>query len=465
MVYLLAFTLTTLSLIVFYRSYSLLRAGAAFILPFAAMVFSMRVSVGLGILPLLDLSNITFVGESLVDHLVGVTDPILYIRQAISHLIALAILFFGMHFSPYKSRQSFLDRQEAFSPYLLVGLAWLAIGILSYVKFFVLGPGLDLLRETQLFHSSVESAVAHRIEGRRQLELGQGTSLAMLGSYIFFPIAAFFFRKIRMSFGTMLCVVCFICSLAYTVQTRQKAPPLLTVITFLGIFFTSRNKTGSNKSFKALPRVIFVTAVAVPLGILSYGFNFGLGASEAVSSFLIRTFIVPGAAEGYFYYVFPENAGFRGIEKVFYMPAPLVAERVGDYSVEDVAVLATGDRFSANASFIAVAWSGGGYAGVALGALAFCLATILLDLWMRKLGYNDRIAVLALSVPAVNALTSGAIVDYISTGGMIIPFFITASVTFILHATKRYSPLRVMQPAPDRADLPGLNLDPGFKHF
>jgi len=65
-----------------------------------------------------------------------------------------------------------------------------AFALFSYIRYFLLGPGLELLLSYKLFYESPSAAVADRNYVKEVLSLGQGAFLASITAYTILPVLA-----------------------------------------------------------------------------------------------------------------------------------------------------------------------------------------------------------------------------------------------------------------------------------
>lgn len=84
-----------------------------------------------------------------------------------------------------------------------------------------------------------------------------------------------------------------------------------------------------------------------------------------------------------------------------------------------VALAATGDIFSANASFVAVGWSAAGYWGVISASIALFGSLRILDIFSLRLPKNLRLGLHLMTFPAFMAMVSGSIIDFYDKGGAV----------------------------------------------
>lgn len=291
------------------------------------------------------------------------------------------------------------------------------IGSLAYIRYFAFGPGFERLISTRLIFDSVTAAVAHRMEA--YASNGEGAYMAQLAANVAFPLAAMGFALAR---RTSPIVMFAALSLAYGYQTRQKAPLIAPLVTYTLIYIGSREK----KKKKKLPLAKLSAVGAAIFGalIFLYTANFGLSVTQAVASNLIRGLLIPAATETNFFSTFPDTFGHRGLWRSLYIRMDNAAE--DDVSVYQVAKSATGIEFSSNASFLAVGWSGLGYAGVLIVSLIVVGLLYSIDrMYTMNLPPIDHGTFIMLAglclAPAALGLTSNGVADFLTNGGFINP--------------------------------------------
>lgn len=396
------------------------------ILAVTCIGFVMLDSIGLALAPYLPLESIQYLPNPVFR--IRDQNTELYFRQLFAHwiflffaLIGLLIEFFWLRKKPdskfhYEHISEYINKK-----YALWGFLFLFLGIAASIKYFFIGPGLELLMNTKLLFSSTAGAVASRSEVRDTVQFGQGAYLALLASTTIFPLAALFYIKSKLREKKIFIFVCFFLSFAYAFQTRQKAPLLATILSY-SLLIISYKQIKKDLNLNAVRRFV-IPALFLGLigGVILYSVNFGLSLSTAVISVFARLFMIPGATETNFFTVFPDYYDFRGLTRVFNIP---LKQANNDVSIYDVAYMATGDYFSSNASFLAIAWSGFGYVGVMIISSLFIGALLLLDRMLLKVDEVLYLGVLSLSFQSIIALVSGSLLNYISWGGMIFPLLV-----------------------------------------
>ena len=310
-----------------------------------------------------------------------------YIRQAISHWILMGVFCFAL-LLPKNIFLINVGKFALFRPPMWRGILIL-LAILGYTRYFIFGPGLGTLLETNLIYFSAEDAVAARSSANANF-YGQGAYMAAVVAYIILPVL-FASRvligqkreKIQRPAGYFFEISCFfLLSFIYAFQTRQKAPIISTVLIYLLLHIcrssrASQEKFGREARGKYVQKALMFGGGIFSLAIALYVLVFGMSVLDSIFATITRVLFVPTATEANYFYAFPDILSFRGlidsyIIRVFNPPG------VSGVSIYDVAIAATGNEFSANASFLAVGWSGFGYLGVLLVSISLCFGLLVL---------------------------------------------------------------------------------------
>jgi len=423
-----ALTLAASSFMALLLSYLSLKQGRVTILPWTIIGFVVFDSLGLIFLPFLDL-NLPYLREIYViyESLNGKTTSI-YIRHIIAHLLVqvvfITILLLAIYTTRKPSGSSEADSQLRLYLNLigkiLVITAFLA-GLAFYFKYFLFGPGLALLFNARLFYSSPEEAVTARSLAWSQVKTGQGSFGASIASYSIFPflvalVALLMKEKSRTAF-ILSWGIFFLLSAAYAIQTYQKAPLAYVALMYgtifaLGIrpneftmFETNRKKQKTQKK-----SIISFVVAGIILGVGLYAVNFGLSLADSFVSLFGRLLLIPATTESYWFLVYPEMHDFLGIWYAFNTNMEII---------RTTAYLATGDVFSANASFVAIGWSGIGFVGVLLSGVVVGAYLILVELLAQKSPPQIRRAAMLTWLPPLFFLISGTIFDFAFKGGIV----------------------------------------------
>lgn len=144
--------------------------------------------------------------------------------------------------------------------------------------------------------------------------------------------------------------------------------------------------------------------------VLLYSINFGLSAGEAVVATIGRVLLVPPNTEAFWFLVYPKQIAFLG---------PAYTWNTNIDIIRQTALAATGDVFSANASFIAVGWSGLGFLGVLLNGVALLFYVHLIEVaFSQNITPYLRNLILALFAVPLFFLLSGTVGDFLFKGGL-----------------------------------------------
>lgn len=388
-------------------------------LAFILVGFIVFDSLGISIAPYLPLENISYLPNPIF--LINDGNIELYARQLFSHWIFFSIAIVGIMIELNWKTSIRSYNSIKLNKYTLNiwGFIFFVIGILFYIKYFFLGPGLGFLMDTRLFYSSTMEAIGARSIIRDTLQKGQGAWSASLAAQILFPLTAFCYlagKQKKSIITRIMYMILFSLSLAYAYQTRQKAPILGVILIYILLWksFSISYGTSIKDMLGKITKLAFMTGIIG--GILLYAVNFGLPFKEATLSLIARIFIIPGATETNFFAVFPEYFDYRGILKIFAIPLRYSSN---DISIYQVAYAALGDRSSSNASFLAVAWSGYGYIGIFIISIIFISLILLIDYCIRNVDICIFYATLAISSYSILGLISGSFSDFINKGGLV----------------------------------------------
>jgi hypothetical protein len=342
-----------------------------------------------------------------------------YFRQVLSHWIFMAVFV-----AAQGTRSLHLPIRRlvtVFKQPLLWPLALGLFALFAYTRYFAFGPGLELLVTTDLMYLSAEDAVTARTMAKESF-YGQGAYLASVAAYIVLPtlFAAYALQSKHTSSSYMLALSLMTCtSLAYALQTRQKAPIVIVFLTYALIHIAAQRHVRVRSTRNLIfTRVLPVTGAGFLLSTCLYVFVFNMGIIDSLYATIVRSMFVPSAMEANYFYVFPELLDYRGVMASFVIRIFYPAGEPG-VSIYDVALVATGNQYTANASFLAIGWSGAGYAGVFLVAIVLCLALKTVDQLMRTESTSVRGCVFALSLPPLLTLNSASLLDFFGSGGIV----------------------------------------------
>jgi len=397
-----------------------LKSGLTSLLAAHVIVIIAFIGLGVAIAPFLPLENLGYIGNPNSAPLIRSLTPELYLRQCVSHWIFLIIALIGlrveMAWPAWKVRQAKSVRSPEFWGYL-----FFVAGILMSLKYFAFGPGWTLLLETRLGFLSTSDAVTHRVLGYLEAGLGQGNYMASVAAYVLFPMAAALVSLKKRRVNTIIFALAALFSLLYAFQTRQKAPLLWSTLTYVFLFSASF-RIGVQKN--PLKRMVLVGSLVGGLGaVFLYIFNFGQNLLDAIQGFVFRSFLVPASSETNFFVIFPDSYPFRGLAHVFNIPWGRISA-TSAVSVIDIARAATGGEYSANASFLAVAWSAAGYLGIVVVSLALIASLTVLDRLYHSTSKRMFYIALALYPVQLVTLISDGLSTYIGRGGFIVPLIL-----------------------------------------
>lgn len=412
-----------------------IRTDRPSLLAITAIGFIIIDSLGVAIAPYLPLSDINYLNSP--TFVINFKDQDLYLRQLLAHWVFFLIILITT-FARSKSSAPNI-KQVQYNPKIvsyLTGIMFI-ISIIAYARYFIFGPGLDILLSSRLSFGSTSEAIASRVEIRYFIENGQGAYLASVASKVLLPIVAGIATLFRLPFYRITWFTCFVFSAVYAFQTREKSPLIASVVMYTALYLWGRMRPSGLSQMKSANQAWILIPVAFVFFIGGAGFyaiNFGLSWQTALQGIFARTLAIPGATETNFFAVFPDIYDFRGISNIFKIP--LLGFGLNDISIYEVAIAATGDGFSTNSSMIAVGWSGAGYLGVAIVSVIISSLLAIADYFLLQMQASVTLLAVILSIPAFVGLTSGSITDYLSWGGMVSPMILIGILTFAHHNTK-----------------------------
>lgn len=395
------------------------------ILSFIVLGFVILDSISISYIPYLNLSAIQYLDNP--SFLINDQSVERYSSQIYSHWVFLAVatVFMASEYLNVRSSTHGSDIKFLNAISLMIG----ALALIFLARYFLFGPGLTILLSSQIAFSSTTEAITSRSALRLQVENGQGGYMATIAAKVLLPYFAATQLHLKSRFCKPYWFISLFLSLAYAFQTREKAPLVIALVLYIGIYFWStvikRGLEGLNMKMYLKVGLLSVSSFYI-IGALTYVVNFGLSPQVAFESIFARTLAIPGATEANFFDVFPRYYDFRGLGKIFSIP--LGGFNGLDISIYEIAYAATGNVFASNSSFIAVAWSGGGYLGVLAISIILCTLILLVDIKLAGLSYEIYILCIILTLPGLVGLTSGSLLDFTTWGGIILPIMVIYSL-------------------------------------
>jgi len=377
-------------------------------------------SVGLALLPFLKDLPLPYLPEAKSAYTLSANREDAYFFHVTSHLLVQALLLIYLLASkPSKSLFLKGSIKGLLRKAIQIGF-WLAgpLALFFYVKYFFLGPGMELLQGFRLSYADTTEAVTARSLASSQVESGQGAFGAQVAAFVVWPwLTIFLLQKVRseLVFWSMWGIL-WLLSTAYALQTYQKAPMLAVALIYLSIALSRRAQfrrtTHSKQRLSRRQSIVFSVAVLGGFlgSVLLYSINFGLSAGEAVVATIGRVFLVPPNTEAFWFLVYPKQIAFLG---------PAYTWNTNIDIIRQTALAATGDVFSANASFIATGWSGLGFLGVLLNGIALLFYVHLIEVaFSQNATPYLRNLILALFAVSLFFLLSGTLGDFLFKGGL-----------------------------------------------
>jgi len=411
-------------------------------LPIVAAVFIFLDSLGLVFLPHLEHLPLPYLPEARSAYSLVDRKDIVYLHHVFAHVLVHGLFFWGMLFLRVFVARWLMLRKGSLSEVctlrrkatLALSVILLFLGVFFYFKYFFQGPGLILLTNYRIFYSLPAEAVQARSLAASQVEFGQGAYGASLAAYLvwpFFAALAVIMLGRHKLFQLFVIGVTFLMSVAYALQTYQKAPIAYCVLLYGGMLLVISHGERLSEwasSFRGQKVIGRFTSLAILLGFVGgtalYIFNFGLSFWQAIVATLGRVFLVPANTEAYWFLVYPHKEAFLGLPWVLNTNMEII---------KHTAFLATGDLFSANASFIAVGWSGFGVSGVLMSALVVVGYLVYAEIMWGSLCPKGRLLAIAFLLGSIFFLLSGTLFDWLSKGGLGIVLLLISSSRRVLN--------------------------------
>ena len=377
-------------------------------------------SAGLALLPFLENLPLPYLPEAKSAYTLSTNREDAYFSHVASHLlIQVLLLIYLLASKPHKSVLLKRGIRSLLRRAIQVGF-WLAVplALFFYVKYFFLGPGMELLQGLRLSYADTTEAVTARSLASSQVESGQGAFGAQIAAFVVWPwLTILLLQKVRSGlFFWPMWGILWLLSTAYALQTYQKAPVLAVALIYLSIALSRRAQfrrmTRSRQRLGRRQSIVFSIAVLGGFlgSVLLYSINFGLSAGEAVVATIGRVLLVPPNTEAFWFLVYPKQIAFLG---------PAYTWNTNIDIIRQTALAATGDVFSANASFIAVGWSGLGFLGVLLNGVALLFYVHLIEVaFSQNITPYLRNLILALFAVPLFFLLSGTVGDFLFKGGL-----------------------------------------------
>lgn len=156
-----------------------------------------------------------------------------------------------------------------------------------------------------------------------------------------------------------------------------------------------------------------VAAVAIATFVFQYFFN--LPFFQSMAQLAGRSFAVPAAVSGCYYYAFPKFFAFRGWAGI--LKFPIATDTVNFHLVS---LRTTGLDTNANGSFAATAYSAAGLAGVAVASVLIIGAAVVVDLGLRRVPRREANAVTFANLIGASVLSFVPAMVAITTYGFLL---------------------------------------------
>jgi|GEM_PF-6709021 len=406
--------LSTVLLVVLIRN--IVRHGMR-ISTISLLVFVITNVIGISFVPIILKKELLNTGSVMLPF-----QPGAYTAQVISAAIFVLASFCFLYISHHDSKlPSHLEMKRKMPGYLwFVGGFVFLIGVALWLKYMLFGSGLNIALSTKYGFFDFSQSAASRAEAKEILQAGQGYFRALIASYSIFPLSVAMIRlfgrcKVFFFFtwttGTIL-------SLLFAVSTRQKAPPMIVIVCFIAILAVSEKQNARIKDIvRKRRRKRIVIGIVVVFLLSSFFYYVTQGESFVISmqKVILRIFVTPAATAHLWYIAFPARFPFQGISNVFLIRSP-TANDGSAITIQDIAFETTGSVFSANASFLAMGWSGLGYIGIFLGIIAFLSFLRIMDRATCRLNGLPMKLIFCLMIPGFPPLMSSSLMDMVFIG-------------------------------------------------
>lgn len=181
-------------------------------------------------------------------------------------------------------------------------------------------------------------------------------------------------------------------------------------------------------SIRSVRRLVLAAIAAIGMMTIILIWTIGLRPDHALIGLLDRLALATVETADLYYQAFPEQFRFRGANGIWYMVNDYQQGSEQEITFEDVAEFGTGVRFSANANFIAISYSGLGYLGVLLVSIVVCILTSWLDWMIRDFDLRARLLVLLPGTIGLLALTNTPFVSAFFYYGMCVSIILAAAL-------------------------------------
>ncbi|MEH2101693.1 MAG: hypothetical protein V7K76_18495 [Nostoc sp.] len=299
--------------------------------------------------------------------------------------------------------------------------------IFGFFRFVFLSGGISFLGVILANLNSSSAYYSSRLETGSLIGSTTGMGLAFMANSFLIPslLAAIVYLKKTTSLKESLAdwgfiIVLMTLNIVLSAIFAKRLTLLISFFLPLAILYINKNKKNYenitnknskmslfksfNKNFSTLFFVVLLLGLAIGIFSITSGDSFAL----SFLSLLDRIFIIPCGTSNYYYEIFPARIPFQGIQNILDLPS--------DISYSDIAKLSTGDSFTANACFLAIAYSGAGFFGIAAISIIYSVLVTFHDWWLNRVDKLLGMIVLAVNIYGVSALANvpllPAIVSY-----------------------------------------------------
>lgn len=294
----------------------------------------------------------------------------------------------------------------------------LALYFLVYHRniFFVGKTFIDALQGVEYYSS--RRTVAEDLLGRGVGYFAASTAWAVvLPAGVFLTVAA----SKRGARGLVMWTypLCIVLMMLIALAMGHRGPLLWTLLLGGGVALVIADARVS-RTFALKGILLGFGLLLLALGIV-YMVTDRVGLLEGIYLGAQRIIVVPALTQFYLYDLFPDGMSFRGFSGVWHIPGDEVQDS-GDVTLGDIAVLYHEQRFTPNSNFIAVGYSGMGFAGVFISSATVVIGNLLLDLRMSRWPSRLRILCCLCSGYGVISIGNTSIgASLISWGWFVVP--------------------------------------------
>ncbi|MBD2040289.1 hypothetical protein [Microcoleus sp. FACHB-672] len=294
---------------------------------------------------------------------------------------------------------------------------FLVIGIFSILRFMIFSNGLSFMGSVFSSLGNIEQYYLTRLEiGEELVVPGRGLGWAVISANYLLPMISFLSiyyacnRKLSKKSQVLYWIIWVISILLMTafyitLAHRFMIAYLLIIIAFC-IFIYRYNGNLELYFLKWKKPYLILSIITLVVTGLGYLFSLVSGSSllEGIGFLAERTVLIPAGTNSFYYYLFPARFPYRGLLGSFNMSG--ISLNSNDVGFYDVAEAMTGLRYGANASFIAIGYSGAGLLGVGVVSVVYCLIASCADRLLNRMEPRLRFIGILINLYGIIGLAS-----------------------------------------------------------